>query len=70
MKREKTQRSLTGLENIKKNQIAEDHSNWNKHLKEFSRLDITKEWISELEDIVMDITHAEQKKEKKKIKMF
>ena len=31
-----------------------------------SRLDHTEEWISELEDRVIEITEAKQKKEKKK----
>ena len=58
------------LENIKKNQTAEEYNNWNKTtLEEInSRLDDTEEWMTELEDRVVEITQAEEEKEKRILK--
>ena len=55
------------LENIKKNQTDEKCDNWNKKCtgRINSKLDDTEEQVSKLEDRVVEITQAEQKKEKK-----
>ena len=67
-------RISTELENIKKNQrelkntIPKIKSKLERIHKYTSRLDDTEEGISEMEDSVVEITQAKQKKEKKRIK--
>ena len=71
MHRAKSQKFLTELENIKtnrtklKNTVTES-KNTPKGIN--SKLNDTEEWISDLEDRVVEITATEQKKEKRMIR--